>query len=271
MSSLASLSVLVPIYNERATIEKLLNQVVAVQTGLTVEVLACDDGSTDGTREILSRLSLPGLKVIFMDDNVGRGGVIKHLWSMATGDVIVHQDADLEYDPQDYIPMLAPLLSDRADVVYGSRFKGSIEGMRFLNRMGNLTMTGAARALYGVNVSDLMTCYKMYKSSLVKGIHIAANGFDFEAEFTARLAQRGARFAEVPVSFSGRTFEEGKKIRAWHGIEALLVLLKFRLLPMEMMLRPRAGGAACPAPPIPVVAKRILDDDEESELDAALA
>ena len=117
MSSPVSLSVLVPIYNERATIERLLNAVVAVPTGLTVEVLACDDGSTDGTRDILSRLTLPGLKVIFMDDNVGRGGVIKHLWSVATGDIIVHQDADLEYDPQDYIPMLQPLLANQADEI----------------------------------------------------------------------------------------------------------------------------------------------------------
>jgi glycosyltransferase involved in cell wall biosynthesis len=240
MPQLGSLSVLVPIYNERATIERLLNEVVAVETGLMVEVLACDDGSTDGTRDILSKLSLPGLKVIFMDENVGRGGVIKHLWSLATGDVIVHQDADLEYDPQDYVPMLAPLLSDRADVVYGSRFKGSIEGMRWLNRMGNLTMTGAARALYGVNVSDLMTCYKMYRSSLVKGppspeatarqgLHIEANGFDFEAEFTARLAQRGARFAEVPVSFSGRTFEEGKKIRAFDAVRVMRELIRCKI------------------------------------------
>ena len=127
MRSPASLSVLVPIYNERATIERLLNAVVAVKTGLTVEVLACDDGLTDGTREILSKLTLPGLRVIFMDENVGRGGVIKHLWTAATGDIIVHQDADLEYDPQDYIPLLEPLMSNRADVVYGSRFKGSIE------------------------------------------------------------------------------------------------------------------------------------------------
>src|SRR5687768_813211 len=134
MPPAASLSVLVPIYNERATIERLLNAVVSVQTGLTVEVLACDDGSTDGTREILSTVKLPGLKVIFMDENVGRGGVIKHLWTIATGDVLIHQDADLEYDPQDYIPMLEPLLANRADVVYGSRFKGSIEGMRWLNR-----------------------------------------------------------------------------------------------------------------------------------------
>ena len=222
----ASLSVLIPCYNECATIERLLNAVVAVPTGLTMEILVGDDGSSDGTREILARLSLPGVKVILMPDNVGRGGVIKHLWTLATGDILVHQDADLEYDPQDYIPMLAPLLDGRADVVYGSRFKGSIEGMRWLNRMGNLTMTGAARALYGVQVSDLMTCYKMYRASLIEGLHIEANGFDFEAEFTARLAQRGARFAEVPVSFSGRTFEEGKKIRAFDAVRVMRELIR---------------------------------------------
>ncbi|MFM8535101.1 MAG: glycosyltransferase family 2 protein [Acidimicrobiia bacterium] len=230
MPALRRLSVLVPIYNERATIERLLNQVVAVNTGLTVEVLACDDGSTDGTREILSKLSLPGLKVVFMDENVGRGGVIKYLWSQATGDIIVHQDADLEYDPQDYIPMLEPLLDDRADVVYGSRFKGSIDGMRRLNRMGNLFMTASTRALYGVNVSDLMTCYKMYRTSLTRDLRIVANGFDFEAEFTARLAQRGARFAEVPVSFSGRTFEEGKKIRAFDAVRVMRELIRCKVV-----------------------------------------
>ena len=230
MPAPSRLSVLVPIYNERATIERLLNAVVSVNTGLTVEVLACDDGSTDGTREILSKLSLPGVKVIFMDENVGRGGVIKHLWSLASGDIFVHQDADLEYDPQDYIPMLEPLITGRADVVYGSRFKGSIEGMRLLNRLGNLTMTGAARALYGVKVSDLMTCYKMYRAEFIRGIQIQANGFDFEAEFTARLAQRGARFAEVPVSFSGRTFEEGKKIRAFDAVRVMRELIRCRFV-----------------------------------------
>jgi glycosyltransferase involved in cell wall biosynthesis len=221
-----TLSVLVPIYNERATIERLLTQVASVNTGLNLEILACDDGSKDGTREIVSRLSLPGLKVIFMDQNVGRGGVIKHLWTIATGDIFVHQDADLEYNPQDYIPLLQPILNGSADVVYGSRFKGSIEKMRWLNRMGNVVMTGAARALYGVNVSDLMTCYKMYRSSLVNDIHIRANGFDFEAEFTARMAQRGARFAEAPVSFTGRTFEEGKKIRAFDAVRVMRELVR---------------------------------------------
>ena len=221
-----TLSVLVPIYNERATIERLLTAVASVQTGLTLEILACDDGSTDGTRDILSRLSLPGLKVIFMDENVGRGGVIKHLWTIASGEIYVHQDADLEYNPQDYIPLLQPILSGAADVVYGSRFKGSIEKMRWLNRLGNVVMTAAARTLYGVNVSDLMTCYKMYRAALVEGLHIRANGFDFEAEFTARLAQRGARFAEVPVSFSGRTFEEGKKIRAFDAVRVMRELVR---------------------------------------------
>jgi glycosyltransferase involved in cell wall biosynthesis len=224
-----TLSVLVPIYNERATIERLLTEVVSVDTGLTLEVLACDDGSTDGTREILAKLALPGVKVIFMDQNVGRGGVIKHLWTIATGDIYIHQDADLEYNPQDYLPLLRPILQGSADVVYGSRFKGSIEKMRWLNRMGNLTMTGLARLLYGVNLSDLMTCYKMYRAPLVKDLSIRANGFDFEAEFTARLAQRGARFAEVPVTFTGRTFEEGKKIRAFDAVRVMRELVRCKV------------------------------------------
>jgi glycosyltransferase involved in cell wall biosynthesis len=237
-----TLSVLVPIFNERATIERLLTQVVSVDTGLNLEVLACDDGSTDGTRDILSRLSLPGLRVIFMDKNVGRGGVIKHLWTIATGEIYVHQDADLEYNPQDYVPLLQPLRSNSADVVYGSRVKGSIDKMRWLNRLGNLTMTGAARALYGVNVSDLMTCYKMYRSSLVDGLTIHANGFDFEAEFTARLAQRGARFAEVPVSFTGRTFEEGKKIRAFDAVRVMRELVRCKVVaPPKSAMRSAEG------------------------------
>jgi glycosyltransferase involved in cell wall biosynthesis len=223
------LSVLVPVYNERATIERLLTAVVSVETGLTLEVLVGDDGSKDGTRDILRSLDLPGVKVVFMEKNVGRGGVIKHLWTLATGDILVHQDADLEYDPQDYIPLLQPLLNGSADVVYGSRFKGSIEKMRWLNRMGNHTMTAAARVLYGVNVTDLMTCYKMYRAPLIRGLHIEANGFDFEAEFTARLAQRGARFAEVPVSFYGRTFEEGKKIRAFDAVRVMRELLRCKV------------------------------------------
>jgi glycosyltransferase involved in cell wall biosynthesis len=223
-----TLSVLIPVYNERATIEQLLTSVVGVQTGLRLEVLVGDDGSTDGTREILAGLDLPGVRVILMPDNVGRGGVLKHLWTQATGDIYIHQDADLEYDPGEYPALLDPILTDRADVVYGSRFKGRIEGMRWVNRMGNLVMSASARVLYGAQVSDLMTCYKMYRASLVRGLRIEADGFDFEAEFTARLAQRGARFAEVPISFRGRTFEEGKKIRAMDAVHVMRVLMRCR-------------------------------------------
>jgi hypothetical protein len=165
-----------------------------------------------------------------MPDNVGRGGVLKHLWALATGDVYVHQDADLEYDPGDYPALLRPILAGTADVVYGSRFKGSIEGMRVANRVGNLVMSACARLLYGTAVSDLMTCYKMYRASLVRDLQIRANGFDFEAEFTARLAQRGARFAEVPVRFRGRTFEEGKKIRAADAVRVMRELVRCKFV-----------------------------------------
>jgi glycosyltransferase involved in cell wall biosynthesis len=223
-----TLSVLIPVFNERGTIERLLSNVVAVRTGLNLEVLVGDDGSTDGTREILSKLDLPGVRTIFMSENVGRGGVLKYLWTQATGDIYIHQDADLEYDPGEYPALLDPILTDRADVVYGSRFKGRIEGMRWANRMGNLVMSASARMLHGVQVSDLMTCYKMYRASLVRGLRIEADGFDFEAEFTARLAQRGARFAEVPISFQGRTFEEGKKIRAVDAVHVMRVLMRCR-------------------------------------------
>ena len=224
-----TLSVLVPVYNERATIERLLREVVAVDTGLTLEVLVGDDGSSDGTREILSRLDLPGVTVVFMPENVGRGGVLKHLWTLATGDIFVHQDADLEYDPRDYNSLLRPLLEDSADVVYGSRFKGSIERMRWVNRVGNLTLSAAARGLYGAEVSDLMTCYKMYRATLIRDLTMQANGFEFEAEFLARLAQRGARFAEVPVSFRGRTVAEGKKIHPFDAVRVIKELIRCKV------------------------------------------
>ncbi len=224
-----TLSVLVPVYNERATIERLLTEVVSVDTGLSVEVLVGDDGSTDGTRDILSKVNLPGVKVVFMPTNGGRGGVLKHLWTLATGEIYVHQDADLEYDPRDYNALLQPLLTGSADIVYGSRFKGSIERMRWINRMGNLTLSAAARILYDVQVSDLMTCYKMYRAPLIRGLHIRANGFDFEAELLARLAQRGARFAEVPVSFRGRTVAEGKKIHPFDAVRVIRELVRCKV------------------------------------------
>lgn len=226
---LNKLSVLIPVYNEVHTIAELVDRVLQAEIPIDMEVLIGDDGSTDGTRGILDSLrGTPGLTIVFMDENVGRGGVLKYLLRQVTGNIVIHQDADLEYDPAQYAQLLAPILEGHADVVYGSRFKGDIQQMRALNNLGNRVMTAMARLLYGVNVTDLMTCYKVYKVSLLDGLTIHADGFHFEAEFTAKLARRGARFQEVPISFVGRTFEEGKKIKASDAILVIQKLLSSR-------------------------------------------
>lgn len=228
------LSVLIPVYNEKRTIAELLRRVLAAQIPIAKEVLVGDDGSTDGTRDILRALPpQPELQIHFMDENVGRGGVLKHLLPLATGSVIIHQDADLEYDPGAYAALLEPILRDEADVVYGSRFKGEIRQMRAVNNLGNRVMSGMARLLYGIELTDLMTCYKMYRSDLMRGLTIDANGFNFEAEFTAKLARRGARFREVPISFVGRTHAEGKKIRASDAVLVVQKLISCRLSPVD--------------------------------------
>lgn len=227
---MSKLSVLVPVYNEARTITTLVGRVLAARIPIAKEVLVCDDGSTDGTRDLLRAMPPhPDLQIHFMDENVGRGGVLKHLLTLATGDIIVHQDADLEYNPDEYERLLAPILAGTADVVYGSRFKGEIQQMRAVNNLGNRVMSAMARLLYGIQITDLMTCYKMYRADLVRGLTIQANGFHFEAEFTARLARRGARFQEVPISFVGRTHAEGKKIRARDAIYVVQKLVACRL------------------------------------------
>jgi glycosyltransferase involved in cell wall biosynthesis len=235
---MARLSVLIPVYNERPTIETLIGRVQAAPLSIEKEILVGDDGSRDGTREILDRLrGQAGLSIEFMPENVGRGGVLKYLWQRATGDLVIHQDADLEYDPSEYQRLIDPILTGEADVVYGSRFRGSVKGMRLANSLGNHVLTLACRLLYGVRITDLMTCYKVYRRSLVENLQIAADGFDFEAELTARLAQRGARFAEVPISFVARTFEEGKKIRAVDAVHVTRRLLSCRITPLPHAAR----------------------------------
>lgn len=224
------LSVLIPVYNEANTVLSLLDKVKSARIDIDKEILIGDDCSSDGTRDLLSQLPEdPTVKISFLEKNVGRGGVIKHLWTKLSGDFVIHQDADLEYNPSEYQSLLAPLLSDNADVVYGSRFRGNIRKMRNLNMLGNRIMTMMCRFLYGLDISDLMTCYKVYKASLIENLNIHSNGFDFEAEFTARLAQQEAKIVEVPISFVGRTFEEGKKIRAFDAISVIRKLISCRI------------------------------------------
>ncbi len=227
---MAKLSVLIPVYNEANTVLSLLDKVKSARIDIDKEILIGDDCSSDGTRDLLSRLPEdPTVKIFFLEKNVGRGGVIKHLWTKLSGDFVIHQDADLEYNPSEYQSLLAPILSDNADIVYGSRFRGTIRKMRNLNMLGNRIMTMMCRFLYGLDVSDLMTCYKVYKASLIENLNIHSNGFDFEAEFTARLAQQDAKIVEVPISFVGRTFEEGKKIRAFDAIRVIRKLISCRI------------------------------------------
>lgn len=224
------LSVLIPVYNEANTVLSLLDKVKFARIDIDKEILIGDDCSSDGTRDLLSQLPEdPTVKIFFLEKNIGRGGVIKHLWTKLSGDLVIHQDADLEYNPSEYQSLLAPLLSDNADVVYGSRFRGNIRKMRNLNMLGNRIMTTMCRFLYGLDVSDLMTCYKVYKASLIENLNIHSNGFDFEAEFTARLAQQDVKIVEVPISFVGRTFEEGKKIRAFDAIPVIRKLISCRI------------------------------------------
>jgi glycosyltransferase involved in cell wall biosynthesis len=226
----SKLSVLVPVFNEARTIAPLLARVLAAKIPIPKEVLVCDDGSTDGTRDILRAMEPhPDLHIHFMEDNVGRGGVLKHLLPKASGDIIVHQDADLEYNPDEYERLLVPILAGEADVVYGSRFKGEIQQMRAVNNLGNRVMSAMARLLSGIRVTDLITCYKRYRVALLEGLTTHANGFHFEAEFTAKLARRGARFQEVPISFVGRTHAEGKKIKARDAVFVIQKLVACRL------------------------------------------
>jgi len=227
---MSKLSILIPVYNEVNTIIPLLNRVKSAKISIEKEILIGDDGSSDGTRELLSKLRKdPQLKIIFLEKNIGRGGVIKHLWTILSGDIIIHQDADLEYDPSEYQSLIDPILKNNADIVFGSRFKGDIIKMRTLNQLGNKTMTWMCRLIYRINISDLMTCYKIYRTSLINNLQIKANGFDFEAELTARFAQQKARFTEVQTSFQGRTFEEGKKIRAVDAIHVIHKLISCKL------------------------------------------
>jgi glycosyltransferase involved in cell wall biosynthesis len=225
------LSVVMPIYNERATLQTTIERILALP--LEMELLCVDDGSNDGSVEILEGLRKEHTQVqLFLQPrNMGKGAALRRGIAEATGEFVVIQDADLEYDPADYTLLLEPLLGDKADVVYGSRFLGSAPHrvLYFWHSVGNWLLTLVSNCLTNINLSDMETCYKMFRREVIQSIPIEENRFGFEPEITVKIARRKLRIYEVGISYWGRTYEEGKKIGWKDGVRAMYCLIKYSL------------------------------------------
>jgi glycosyltransferase involved in cell wall biosynthesis len=223
------LSIVVPVFNERPTIAEIIRRVRGVDVGMDKEIIVVDDGSTDGTREILQALVLPELKVVLQERNLGKGAALRTGFAAAGGDIILVQDADLEYDPQEYPRLLEPILDGRADVVYGSRFLGGPHRvLYFWHYVGNRFLTTFSNMLSNLNLTDMETCYKVVRREVLGKIKLKSSHFGFEPEITMKLAKLGCRVYEVPISYSGRDYAEGKKIGWKDGLAALFHLIRFR-------------------------------------------
>jgi glycosyltransferase involved in cell wall biosynthesis len=225
-------SVVIPCYNEVATVEHLLRSVRCV--ALDLEVIVVDDGSTDGTRDVLSRLQEEALidELILHEQNAGKGAALQSGFARVTGDVVVIQDADLEYDPSEFPVLLEPILAGKADAVFGSRFLGGPHRvLLFWHSVGNRFLTLLSNMLTDLNLTDMETCYKMVRRELLQALPLSASRFGIEPELTARLAQAGARIYELPISYDGRSYSEGKKIGWKDGVSAIWSIFKYNLAP----------------------------------------
>jgi len=222
--------VIIPAHNEEATIQEVIGQVRAVDLGDDeLEMVVVDDASTDSTPEKLEAFAgQPGITLMRHPVNRGKGAAIRTGLEAVTGDLVIIQDADLEYDPGDYPRLIEPIEAGRADVVYGSRFKGTRENMAFANLMANKILAWAATVLFVKRISDEATCYKVFKTEILKSFDLECERFEFCPEVTAKTVRGGYRLVEVPISYRGRTVEAGKKIRATDGLEAIWTLLRFR-------------------------------------------
>jgi glycosyltransferase involved in cell wall biosynthesis len=238
-----------PVYNERATLEQIVKRVQAVDltvnphgenplldgpVALQRELVIIDDGSTDGTRAILDRWRAappPDLRIIYHQQNRGKGAALRTGFQHASGDILVIQDADLEYDPRDYVKLLEPLLEGRSPVIYGSRFLGGPRAAMSLGHtLGNKLLTLFTNLLYGTSLSDMETCYKCFRREVIQGMPLRSRAFEIEPELTAKILKRGYTIYEVPISYNGRSFHEGKKLDWRDGFSAVRTLVKYRFV-----------------------------------------
>lgn len=236
-------SVLMPVFNERKTVEHAIARVR--QVPMKMEIICVDDYSTDGTRDLLASLRDAGQidGLILHEKNKGKGSAVRTALTAATGDVVVIQDADLEYDPEDILRLLGPVEDGRADAVFGSRFRGDVSRVLYYwHSVGNWGLTTLSNMLTNINVSDMETCYKLVRTDLMKSLPLSSDRFGFEPELTARLAQARARIYEVPISYSGRTYAEGKKIKWTDGVAALWHIVKFNLFSRKAPVYRRQGS-----------------------------
>jgi glycosyltransferase involved in cell wall biosynthesis len=227
------LSVIVPVYNERVTVAEVIRRIRAVDVPVDVEVIVVDDGSSDGTEKVLTALADSTVRVLTHPVNKGKGAAIRTGLAAARGDLLLIQDADLEYDPKDWPRLLEPILRGKARVVYGSRFTGERMNMLPLHWIGNRFLSLVTNLLYSSTMSDMETCYKLFDRQVLEGLTIESDKFDFEPEITAKVLRRGFRIYEVPISYAGRELSEGKKITWRDGFGALRALIKYRFTPIE--------------------------------------
>ena len=223
-----SLTVVMPVYNERVTVAEIIRRVRAASVPLDLEVVVVDDGSSDGTEQILKAIEDSTVRVLTHPVNRGKGAAVRTGIGRATGDIVLIQDADLEYDPDDWPVLLDPILKGKANVVYGSRFTGARKNMLLTHWIGNRFLSLVTNLLYATTLSDMETCYKVFDRQVLEGIRIRSQRLEFEPEITAKILRRGERIYEVPISYAGREPEEGKKITWRDGVAALRALVKYR-------------------------------------------
>jgi glycosyltransferase involved in cell wall biosynthesis len=222
------LSVIVPVFNERTTLTEIVRRMRAVELPMDREIIIVDDGSDDGTEKVLSAIEDSTVRVLHHTGNRGKGAAIRTGLEVVRGDLVLIQDADLEYDPEDWPKLLRPVLRGHALVVYGSRFTGERKNMLFWHWVGNRFLSLVTNVLYNTTISDMETCYKLFDRTVIDGITLTSDRFDFEPEITAKVLRRGYRIYEVPISYNGREFDEGKKITWKDGVGALKTLVKYR-------------------------------------------